>query len=316
MGMGKGSSSSAPVVTEEQKELLRKQTDFLTKTAFPAYEKTISGAKEAYDISSPYVADSASDAYRQAGSIGAAQEAAGYMGLSTGMAGLASLFDPEYEKGQVNAALQAGREATREQLAGQNAMYGASGGLGSSRQALADKNLQQLGEQRQATAAAQAQAGVQANKAAAAQALMGQGASLLPQAMQTKTGRIAIAETPQDMWAKYASVVYGTPQQSTTPNFSGTQGANTTGKGFGVNATSANSIYQGSDISIKENIEKIGVLENGLSLYKFEYKDQYKDTWGHGTQIGVMAQDVEKLMPEAVAIHADGYKMVNYAMVM
>jgi len=59
-------------------------------------------------------------------------------------------------------------------------------------------------------------------------------------------------------------------------------------------------------------MKKIGVLENGLSLYKFEYKD----TWGHGTQIGVMAQDVEKLMPEAVAIHADGYKMVNYAMVM
>jgi hypothetical protein len=63
---------------------------------------------------------------------------------------------------------------------------------------------------------------------------MGQGASLLPQAMQTQTGRIGIAQTPQDVFAKYASVVYGTPQQSTTPSFQGTQGMNTSGKGSGI----------------------------------------------------------------------------------
>jgi len=33
--------------------------------------------------------------------------------------------------------------------------------------------------------------------------------------------------------AKYASVVYGTPQGSTTPNFAGTQGQTTKSKGFG-----------------------------------------------------------------------------------
>jgi hypothetical protein len=149
------------------------------------------------------------------------------------MAGLASLFDPNYEKGQVQAALQTGREAMREQFGSQNASFGAAGGLGSSRQALANKNLMQLGEQRQATAAADAQAKVQANKAAAARDIMGTGASLLPQAMQTQTGRIGIAQTPQDVFAKYASVVYGTPQASTTPSFTGTQGQRTSSKGFG-----------------------------------------------------------------------------------
>jgi hypothetical protein len=150
------------------------------------------------------------------------------------MAGLASLFDPNYEKGQIQAALQAGRESARESLGTQNAMFGAAGGMGSSRQALANRNLESLVEQRQATAAADAQAKVQANRASAAGAIMGQGASLLPQAMQTQTGRIGIAQTPQDVFAKYASIVYGTPQQSTTPSFQGTQGMNTSGKGSGI----------------------------------------------------------------------------------
>ncbi len=209
-----------------------------------------------------------------AGGVG---ELAGYQtGLGAGLtgqgaAGLASLFDPQYEKGQIQAALQAGREATREQLGSQNAMYGGAGGLGSARQALADTNLRQLGEQRQATAASEAQARVQANKAAAAQQLLGAGQSATGQAgslysgllgaaqgalgqgaglfgnlasqgmagltgaQQAAASRIGFAQTPQDVFSKYASVIYGTPQASTTPNFAGTQG--TTGqsssKGFG-----------------------------------------------------------------------------------
>jgi hypothetical protein len=63
---------------------------------------------------------------------------------------------------------------------------------------------------------------------------MGQGASLLPQAMQTQTGRIGIAQTPQDVFAKYASIVYGTPQASTTPSFQGTQGSESRGKSSGI----------------------------------------------------------------------------------
>ena len=70
----------------------------------------------------------------------------------------------------------------------------------------------------------------------------------------------------------------------------------------------------GSDRSIKENIIEIGKLHNGLNLYKYNYKQEYRDTWGHGQQVGVMADEVEKLMPEAVSMHNDGYKVVNYSM--
>ena len=65
---------------------------------------------------------------------------------------------------------------------------------------------------------------------------------------------------------------------------------------------------------IKENIVRIGCHLYGICLYLFDYKPEYRDTWGHGRQFGVMADEVEKIMPEAVSVHPDGYKMVNYAM--
>ena len=61
----------------------------------------------------------------------------------------------------------------------------------------------------------------------------------------------------------------------------------------------------GSDIRIKENISQVGSLDNGLPVYVFNYK-------GNKTpQIGLMAQDVEKVNNEAV-VEIDGIKHVYY----
>jgi hypothetical protein len=69
-----------------------------------------------------------------------------------------------------------------------------------------------------------------------------------------------------------------------------------------------------SDIRMKENIKQIHWLPNGLPVYEFEYKPEFKDhpLAGHGKFVGVMAQEVEQVMPEAVITNSDGYKMVNY----
>lgn len=233
IGGGKSSGSSTPVVTQEQKDLLKAQTGFLTDTAFPAYQKTLGMANQTYGQVNPVATTAANTAMNVAGRTGALQEAAGAGALTTGLTGLASLFGPQYKEQQVQAALQAGREATREQIGEQNAMFGGAGGAGSSRAALARENLKSLSEQRQATAAATAAGQVEANRAAAAQALTGAGQTGLTSAQTAAAGRVALAQTPQDVLAKYASVIYGTPQQSTTPNFQGTQGQTTTGKGAG-----------------------------------------------------------------------------------
>ncbi len=69
-----------------------------------------------------------------------------------------------------------------------------------------------------------------------------------------------------------------------------------------------------SDPRIKENIARIGTHPLGIGLYLFDYKPEYRELSGHGRQFGVMADEVEQVMPEAVSVHPDGYKMVDYAM--
>ena len=60
-----------------------------------------------------------------------------------------------------------------------------------------------------------------------------------------------------------------------------------------------------SDIRIKEDISKVGTLDNGLGVYSFRFKD------GGPQQIGLIAQEVEKVNPGAVG-EQDGIKTVNY----
>ena len=67
-----------------------------------------------------------------------------------------------------------------------------------------------------------------------------------------------------------------------------------------------------SDIRTKEHIKAIGWLPNGLPVYEYEYKPEWKNEAGHGKFIGVMAQEVEMVQPQAVITRLDGYKMVNY----
>lgn len=235
--MGFGSSSGNQSTTTQvlldpaQRRILDAQTQFLTETAFPAYKATVGTAGDVYNQVSPQVNQVAQNAIQTAQQASEAQKLAGIGGLATGMSGLASLFNPQYEEQQVQGALQTGREELRNQLAGQNAMYGGAGGLGSARAMLADKNLQQLGEQRQATAAAAARAGVQANKAAAANQLATFGLQGLTGAQQAAGSQIGYAQSPQDAYSKYASIVYGIPQGNTTPNFAGTQGSTQTSSG-------------------------------------------------------------------------------------
>jgi hypothetical protein len=237
MGGGKSSGNQTTTVemTPEQREAIKVQTDFLKNTALPAYSETVGGAKNVLGNVMPAATNAAGNASDVASRTGAVQEAIGTGALAAGTAGLASLFDPQYEQQQVEGALQKGREDIREQVGGQNAMYGGAGGLGSARMALADTNLRQLGEQRQATAAANAAAGVEANRAAAANQLASLGGQGLSAANQAAASKIGFAGVPQDVYNKYASVVYGIPQAGTTPNFAGTQGSTTQGssKGFG-----------------------------------------------------------------------------------
>ena len=67
-----------------------------------------------------------------------------------------------------------------------------------------------------------------------------------------------------------------------------------------------------SDRRLKENLERVGTHPLGPGLYLFDYKPEFRDAHGRGRQFGVMADEVEAVMPAAVSRHADGYLVVDY----
>ena len=69
-----------------------------------------------------------------------------------------------------------------------------------------------------------------------------------------------------------------------------------------------------SDPAAKENAVRIGTHPAGFGIYLFDYKAELRDAHGHGRQFGVMANEVEMVLPEAVMVGADGYRAVNYSM--
>jgi hypothetical protein len=61
-----------------------------------------------------------------------------------------------------------------------------------------------------------------------------------------------------------------------------------------------------SDINAKHDIVLLGLLDNGLGFYRYAYNDSDK------VYVGVMAQEVQNVMPEAVVRGRDGYLRVFY----
>jgi endosialidase-like protein len=61
-----------------------------------------------------------------------------------------------------------------------------------------------------------------------------------------------------------------------------------------------------SDMRLKHDIVLLARLDDGLGYYRFVYNG------GHTAYVGVMAQEVRTIMPEAVTMDVDGYMRVSY----
>jgi hypothetical protein len=61
-----------------------------------------------------------------------------------------------------------------------------------------------------------------------------------------------------------------------------------------------------SDVRLKHDIVWLGRLDDGLDFYRFTYNG------GHEAFVGVMAQEVQAVIPAAVTRGADGYLRVYY----
>ena len=87
------------------------------------------------------------------------------------------------------------------------------------------------------------------------------------------------------------------------------------GLGSAALSTGLKSGWMMSDRRAKQNISQIGNLDNGLNVYSFEYKPEFKSECGDGVFIGVMADEVNEIIPEAIIHRPDGLKMVDYSMI-
>jgi hypothetical protein len=109
-------------------------------------------------------------------------------------------------------------------------------------------------------------------------------------------------------------------QSSTVQQYQAAPSAVSQAAGIGTAGIAGLGLYNAmsgstsSDIRAKENIEFVGLMTNGLGVYEFEYKPEFKDKAGHGRYRGVMAHEVDQFMPQAVVTDSDGYKYVNYNM--
>jgi hypothetical protein len=75
---------------------------------------------------------------------------------------------------------------------------------------------------------------------------------------------------------------------------------------FGLAGQIGSAALLASDRRLKSNIVRIGTHPLGVGIYEYDIFGQ--------RQRGVMAQELEKVLPEAVVEHPAGFKMVNYAL--
>ena len=71
--------------------------------------------------------------------------------------------------------------------------------------------------------------------------------------------------------------------------------------------------FGSSDIRLKTNIKQVGKLDNGIKLYTWKWTAEAKKIVNNQPEYGVIADEVQDIMPEAVIRGSDGYLKVNYA---
>ena len=236
---------------------------------------------------------------------------------------------------QMNTANQAALAGNQQALSGygmglQGANQAGTLGLQGAQAGLAGVGAQQAGYNLANTAASNlaniggqqlgAQQNIIAAQSQAGQQQQTQQQNIINQAIQNYA---TAQQYPQQQLSFMNSMLRGLPtQQTTTATYQAAPSTVNQITGLGLAGLGAYNAFgggaaAGSDINLKENVVLLWRADNGMGIYEFEYKPEFKDhaLCGHGKFIGYVAQEVEKFMPEAVFTMDNGYKAVDYNLV-
>lgn len=213
-GKSNNQSSTDPRLTGAQAAQVEAQNKFFTDTLAPTYKGAVEGATDVYNQAAGGVKDASQNL---AGVAGAAQKSLGETGesaLRTGISGLQSLFNPDYEANQIKSALAPAQSAYERNIADQRAQFGGTGNLGSARQALAERQTAGSSANMMAKTAADIQANIAGQRAGVAGQLAQLGQGGIGQSLGAAGQRLGASQADIDLYNKYASVIFGTPAAS------------------------------------------------------------------------------------------------------
>ena len=236
MSAGKGGSTNVttPQLTDEQRQQIQAQNQFFTGTIAPTYQGAVQGATDLYNQGAPGVTNAAQNLAGTASQVGETAGGVGESALRTGVSGLESLFSPDYAQEQLNAAMAPAQAQYQQNLANQQAQFGGTGNLGSARQALAGQQLAGTTQATQAATAASILKDIASQRAGVGAQLAQIGQGGLSQALGAAGQGVTAAMAPQDLYNKYASVIFGTPSASYGVGPYGSSTSGTTTK-LGIN---------------------------------------------------------------------------------
>lgn len=196
-----------------------------------------------------------------------------------------------YLKQNVNTALDAVQSRVNSQFSGNN--YGSSANQETLTRNLADTAAQMYGQN---------YANERGNQMAAMGLTPTLNANRYLDANQLSEAGAAAAEAPWSALKNYASILgLGAGSNSSTSTTTNTSSPLSTAVGL---ASIGSSIF--SDERLKSNIKRVGTHPLGIGVYDY-------DKFGKRER-GLLAQEVEEVMPEAVKEHSSGYKKVNYGL--
>ena len=249
--------------------------------------------------------------------------------------------DPIYQA-QLGTISQQARDMTErdKQVAQQQAIEAGQFGLGSTAlgelQTMQQQKREELAQRQMSTALQQAEARrIAAAQRAPQMSQQALQAQLTPAALQEAVGkdieargaaratdaaRLAQQEqearraqlvTLTNLFGGLAGLGSSTQMQQTSSGF-GSQGFSGGASPFSQIASAVGTAASFSDVRLKNEITFVGKLENGIKIYKWKWNEKGKELAGDQVEFGVLAQEVQKIVPEAVKRGPDGYLMVNY----